>query len=152
MLNFITNLSLGVLFIRSQWSIFTLFQLPKAISCNCIKATVSTNHSSSLAWHTEHPWSGAIAVYKSLGLYILVSFQIPSTLSTFTVSLTSATSPPTIFTPPEPRSSLRLDPVVPDLYSIFVCRDGCTRVKACSGWWWNICTYTCLLKSHMYST
>lgn len=63
MLNFITNSSPRVRFIRSRWSIFTLFQLPKAISCNCIKATVSTNLSSSLGWRTECPWSWSVPVW-----------------------------------------------------------------------------------------
>lgn len=154
MLNLITNLSLWLLCIRSLWSIFTLFQLSKAISCNCIKAAVSANHPSSLAWHTEHPLSWNTPACASLGLHIVscLFFQIPSALRTFTGSWTLATqalgsahvtSLAALFSPSAAQSFLHLDPVVPDMYSIFVCCHGYSCVKACQ--------WTMVPHLHIYS-
>lgn len=165
MLNFITNLSLWVLFIKSHWSIFTLFQPPVAISCNCVKTTASI-HSSSLTWRAEHPWSSAIAVYKSLGLYILVFLLFVSDsidLEYFSCSLdvsnlgalgsTAVASLATLpfSPPPAAQSTLCLDPVVPDVYSIVVL----WQLQSCQACQWTVVKHLhiySLLKGHVYST
>lgn len=147
MLNLITNLSLWLLFIRSHWSIFTLFQFPEAISCNCIKARVSANHPSSLAWHAEHPLSWNTPACASLALQILVlvgCFSDSIDLEYFYCELDiSNTSSRT-----HPFSHLQLGLLYVRIQLYLICTVFLSVVTATvvfgpvSGQWWHICTYT----------
>lgn len=159
MLNLITNLSLWLLFIRSDWSIFTLFQLPKAISCYCANATVSTNHPSLLTSHT-YPIklkSTCLRIIRSSiscsyqGFFFFFSDSID--LEYFYWELDISNPSAKLHSSHYPRCPLF--PICSSVFSTF--GSSCTwyvqyfcllsRLQLCWGlWvdseWWHICTYT----------